>query len=194
TDYGRLAPLFSVRSYSLPWLAVELNPFHPSGGRGTLRRILDRITRSAGDRVRRYVWSQRTKRPEAVTTDYARARRTPEVLCQSASAELAFKSDHDLCMFDPPYFDYIAYSELSEFYRVWLTESELGGAPLLPDPRDPTNSFGRALGACMRRAVCRLNAGAPIAFTYHAASKPAWDAIGVALDSAELLVTGLWPV
>ena len=28
TDYGRLAPLFSVRGYSLPFLSVELNPFH----------------------------------------------------------------------------------------------------------------------------------------------------------------------
>lgn len=193
TDYGRLAPLFSVRSYSLPWLAVELNPFHPSGGRGTLRRIFDRITRSVGSQVRRYVWSRR-KGPEAVITGYAHSRRRPEVRCQSASTELVFAADHDLCVFDPPYFDYIAYSELSEFYRVWLPESRLGGKPLLPDPKDPTNSFGHALGACIKRAVCRLKGRSPIAFTYHAASKPAWDAIGIALDSAGLLVTALWPV
>ncbi len=194
TDYGRLAPLFSVRSYSWPWLAVELNPFHPSGGRGTLRKVLDRVTRSAGSEVRRHVWSQRAKKPEPVTTDYTHVRRTAEVLCQSASAELALKADHNLCIFDPPYFDYIAYSELSEFYRVWLPESNLGGKPLLPDPSDPISSFGRALGACIKRAASRLLPGSPIAFTYHAACKPAWDAIGVALDTAELMVTGLWPV
>jgi putative DNA methylase len=42
-DYGRLAPLFSVRSYSLPWLAVELNPFHPNAGRGTLAKAFKKI-------------------------------------------------------------------------------------------------------------------------------------------------------
>jgi putative DNA methylase len=193
-DYGRLAPLFSVRSYSLPWLAVELNPFHPSGGRGTLRRILARIARSGGDQVRRYVWSQRHKVPEAVMTDYSHPRRRPELFCQSASTDLVFTAGHDFCMFDPPYFDYIAYSELSEFYRVWLPESQLGGKPLLPDRDDPTLSFGHALGGCIKRAVCGLNQGSPIAFTYHSASQDAWDAIGVALDSAELWVTALWPV
>ena len=40
TDYGRLAPLFSIRAFSLPWLAVELNPLNPTGGRGTLAAAL----------------------------------------------------------------------------------------------------------------------------------------------------------
>jgi len=194
TDYGRLAPLFSVRSYAWPWLGVELNPFHPSGGRGTLRKVLDRVAKSTGNEVRRYIWSQRVKKPEPVTTNYSHVRRTPEVVCQSASAALSFKVDCDICIFDPPYYDYIAYSELSEFYRAWLAESSLGGKPLLPDPLDPVNSFGRALGSCMKRAASQLLTRFPIAFTYHAASTLAWDAVGVALDTAQLTVTGLWPV
>src|SRR2546422_6920791 len=31
----------------------------------------------------------------------------------------------DLAVFDPPYFDYIAYQELSEFHRVWLQSADI---------------------------------------------------------------------
>ena len=57
TDYGRLSALFAVRGYSLPALAVELNPLHPTGGRGTIAACLARVERAAGaTRVRRYTW------------------------------------------------------------------------------------------------------------------------------------------
>ena len=56
-DYGRLAPLFSVRSYSLPIMPVELNAFHPSAGRGTLYRHLARIEKAITSELKRYTWS-----------------------------------------------------------------------------------------------------------------------------------------
>jgi putative DNA methylase len=195
TDYGRLAPLFSVRSYALPALSVELNPLHPSAGRGTLRRNLGRLSRSTADQVRRFVWSPIQSKAIPVMMNFSHRTREAEVLCASAGSKLSSaKADIDICVFDPPYFDYIAYSELSEFYRCWLDDSLLGGQPLLPKPEDPSKSFGCALGDCLRAALRRLKQGRPIAFTYHSAHKPAWDAIGIALDKATLYVTALWPV
>jgi putative DNA methylase len=195
TDYGRLAPLFSVRSYSLPALSVELNPLHPSAGRGTLRRNLQRISRSSADQVRRYVWSPLQSKPIPVLMDFSHRVRHAEVLCASAGSELStVDANVDICVFDPPYFDYIAYSELSEFYRCWLEESKLGGRPLLPEPDNPARSFGCSLANCLREALRRLKPRRPMAFTYHSAHAPAWDALGIALDRAELCVTALWPV
>ena len=43
TDYGRLSPLFSVRGYSLPALAVELNPLNLKSGRGTIAACIERF-------------------------------------------------------------------------------------------------------------------------------------------------------
>lgn len=194
TDYGRLAPLFSVRSYSLPALAVELNPFHPSGGRGTLRKSLERVCRSTTSEVRRYVWSEDAERPEAATLRFRRSGDGAELRCASAATIVSAKADTDILLFDPPYFDYIAYSELSEFYRVWLDKSRLGGKPLLPNLDAPIESYGDLLAKCLKAALKRLKPGRPLAFTFHSADSAAWEAIGLALDRAALLITALWPV
>jgi len=196
-DYGRLAPLFSVRSYSLPAVAVELNPFHPNAGRGTLRRSLEKVIRSSSVSPRRYVWSCESSAPVAKVINFARRPvPTDGVICASA-AELPGtdrSGETDLCLFDPPYFDYIAYSELSEFYRSWLDQPTLGGVPLLPDRRAPVSSFSSLLSECLASALVRLRLGKLLAFTFHSNSRLAWDAIGSALDTAGLLVTALWPL
>lgn len=194
TDYGRLAPLFSVRSYSLPALSVELNPFHRTAGRGTLHRLLTRIE-DEPNVVRRHVWSTSRRRTIPIPTTYAPAHHATAVECRSATEpppEIAPKID--ICVFDPPYFDYIAYSELSEFYRVWLGRATLGGTPLMPSQTSPVTSFATILSASLRSVLQRMRPGAPLAFTYHAASNDAWTAIGEALDAAKLTVTALWPL
>lgn len=196
TDYGRLAPLFSVRSYSIPALAVELNPLHPTAGRGTLDRALERVVRSTSDEARRHGWDAKKSRVVPLAMRFKRAAAVGDVRCESAAeAPLRRKPDIDLCIFDPPYFDFICYSELSEFYRAWLQKGKrLGGTPLLPDRSDPAGSFGKTLGRCLSRVLTRFKTHRPLAFTYHSAQPPAWEAIGIALDHAELRVTALWPV
>jgi putative DNA methylase len=194
TDYGRLAPLFSVRSYSLPWLVVELNPFHADAGRGTLVKAFNKIRRSSKNQARRYVWSVQKRRPVPMQMSFLPLLATPDIRCVSAARQLKSMSPVDVCIFDPPYFDYIAYSELSEFYRVWHDQSELGGKPLLPNSKDPVTSFGRGLGNCLKQTIKVLRPNCPMAFTFHSLSQDAWSAIAVALEAAELRVTALWPV
>ena len=194
TDYGRLAPLFSVRSYSLPWLAVELNPLHPTGGRGTLARIFRRAARSVTSRARRHVWSLEGNKPVAQEFAFPRFTAEPDVRCMSATEPLVDLSPVNVCLFDPPYFDYIAYSELSEFYRAWHRQRALCGDPLLPKGTDPADSFGRELATCLDRVLAVLRPNRPLTFTFHSLSEGAWEAIGIALDVAQLVVTAVWPV
>lgn len=195
TDYGRLAPLFSVRSYSLPLLPVELNPLHASGGRGTLVRSFAKTVASASLSVRRYVWSPRRSRALAKTFAFAPTRDASHVACASAeNPPPSHRTPVDICVFDPPYFDFISYSELSEFYRAWLTAGNLGGSPLLPSQSQPVSTFGMRFARALRSALTRLALGRPLAFTYHSGNKEAWDAIGLALDNAGLSVTAIWPV
>lgn len=194
-EYGRIAPLFSVRGYSLPSLAVELNPLHSTAGRGTLRRSVDRVVRSSDSQVRRYVWSFKRRRPVPVTLSFSQRPPDQAIVCASAE-ERATHLDGplDLCLFDPPYFDYIAYSELSEFYRVWADRSRLGGSPLLPHRADPVGTFSNRLARCLLSIEPNLKERSPMVFTYHSASIDAWTAIGSALDKARLRITALWPL
>jgi putative DNA methylase len=194
TEYGRLAPLFSIRSYAIPALPVELNPFHPWAGRGTLRRSLKHLVDSCEGEVRRHVWSIDANRAVPKKMDFARHSIQSRVVCRSASDADSKMDIVDFCVFDPPYFDYISYSELSEFYRSWYCTARLGGDPLLPESENPTETFGRELGRCLRSMVKHLAIGRPVVFTYHASASDSWKAVGIAIDDAGLCVTALWPV
>jgi hypothetical protein len=193
TDYGRLSALFSIRSYSLPALSVELNPLHPTAGRGTLLKLLSERLAETRTTVRRTTWD--SSRAKARDHDFEFVHKAPTTIrCASALDAYPFHETIDFSFFDPPYFDYIAYSELSEFYRAWLGCIPVGGAPLLPDNSDPVKSFAASFAAALRPLRARLRATAPFAFTFHSTSMNAWNAIAAALRMADERVTGIWPV
>jgi putative DNA methylase len=196
TDYGRLSALFAVRGYSLPALAVELNPLHPTGGRGTIAACIERIERAAATtRIRRYTWHAAKQRAEPVDLELTTVGVDVALACRSADVLPAQdETEIDLCIFDPPYYDYIAYDELSAFYRAWLRDSRLAGPPLLPGKGNGAEPFGAYLGRCMKTIVARVRVGRPIGFTYHSTNADAWDAIGEAIDASNLRVTAVWPV
>ena len=198
TDYGRLAPLFSIRAFSLPWLAVRAKAAEPQRGAGNTGSCAD--TRSAFVRghspkaCARHSWQG-----VPVTLIWPRRRDGHRVHCADADAaqpdvraiaeELA-----DLCVTDPPYYDFIPYDTLSQVYRAWLPgPRELAGQPLLPSGDDPAAEFGTRLGQALAFTVSACKPGAVAAFTYKG-DADAWDAVAVALDQAKLRVTGLWPV
>lgn len=194
-DYGRLSALFSVRGYSLPALPVELNPLHDDAGRGTLRQCIERVARAGVTKSRRHVWVPSMNRVAPKSLALPTNADVTDIGVVSATADpMRSGPSADLCVFDPPYFDYIAYSELSEFYRAWLESPPDPAAPLLPDGDDPGESFGLNLGVALRGVLARLAPGRPLAFTYHSTNPDAWRAIAIALDEAKLRLTGLFPV
>lgn len=192
-DWGRLAPLFSVRGFSLPALTVELNPFHPTGGRGTFKSARSRMMERIDAGVRRARLDGVKAERAAIQLPVQAA--SIDVICRSAD-DVTGQTDvaATICVTDPPYFDYIAYSELSEFFRVWLREPSLAGAPLLPAAESPVESFAAGLGGALKATLGRLQRDTPLVFTYHSGNYDAWRAIGEAFDVADLAVVALWPV
>ncbi|MGY1608746.1 DNA methyltransferase [Geodermatophilus sp. SYSU D00700] len=201
TDYGRLAPLFSVRAFALPWLTVELNPLHRTGGRGTLAAALTRVARSCEDTVRRHVLTGRG-RLTPLTMTLTRTTTGHQVAGADATAaptdtpptaaRIDVAAAH-LVFTDPPYFDFISYDALSQIFRAWQPQPPLCGRPLLPDGDDPVEAFGLRLGTALTSATARCRPDGLLAFTYKGGDD-AWDAVGIALDEAKLRVTALWPV
>ncbi len=108
TDYGRLSALFSVRGYPLPALPVELNSLHPDGGRGTIHQCIERVARSAAKTIRRYIWHPTKSAPTATSFSFTPYVDSTQVVCSPAESPLDSPDQADLCIFDPPYFDYIA--------------------------------------------------------------------------------------
>ncbi len=193
TDYGRLAALFSVRGYSLPALPVELNPLHSSGGRGTIRQCLNRVVRSATSSVRRSVYNVATRNAEARVLDLPPQPGAIDLRCSSA-ADTQPSATIDLLVFDPPYYDYIVYDELTELFRAWSDRDNQRGQTLQSATESDGSKFGVALADCLRPALAARTEGLPIAFTYHSSNPVAWSAIGFALDETKLRITAMWPV
>jgi putative DNA methylase len=199
TDYGRLAPLFmGVRAYAMPVLAVELNPLHPTGGRGTLAATIRRIAQTDVTYVRRHTFEPESR--EIVTHDFVARRDVPsKIACRSADRGLpADLGKLTAAVSDPPYFDYISYSDLSLFFRAWHGPTDraerLGGTPIYPVGANAATTFRDRLASAFKKLGERLEADAPFCFTFHATSASAWDALGQALRAASFTVIAAFPV
>jgi putative DNA methylase len=199
TDYGRLAPLFTgVRAYSMPVLAVELNPLHRTGGRGTLVATLRRLEHTEVETVRRHSYDPVTS---AVKSHDFVARRPGPARLACRSADRGLPNDLgpvDIALSDPPYFDYISYSDLSLFFRAWHGAGSraegLAGAPIYPIGSDGGTTFRTRLALSFGKVRAALADDGVFCFTFHASTEAAWDAIGAAVRDAGLRVTTAFPV
>jgi putative DNA methylase len=199
TDYGRLAPLFAgLRSYAMPILSVELNPLHPDAGRGTLSATMRRIERSLGTEYRRHVYDPRLGQTTKQVFKSRAYFGAVKLSCQSAETGLPNDLGKcDLILTDPPYFDFISYSDLSLFYRAWLwpgSDGSLGGEPIFPHGNNAKEEFSAHLARAFAKAHDALRPEGIFLFTFHSANSEAWDALTDALTTARLIVSATFPV
>jgi adenine-specific DNA methylase len=121
-----------------------------------------------------------------------------QVIC--GSAERRFPGQLGSCsaiVTDPPYYDFIAYSDLSLLHRCWFERNageRLAGAPIYPLGGGGSADFARRLGRALRNAARAVEADGVVAFTYHSAHANAWHALSEAVAAADLTVTAVFPV
>jgi putative DNA methylase len=120
------------------------------------------------------------------------------------SAELPLPADSvDVVVTDPPYFDFVHYSELSDFFFAWLSpvlktrypwfdkdNSSSSGEVQHKDPGEFAKLLGDVLAECSRV----LNGDGLLAFSFHHSRYDGWLAIYKAVTSAGLKVVAAHPV
>jgi putative DNA methylase len=169
---------------ALPWDFAEANPFSTASGSWPsqldwVARVVERLNPAATGR--------------ALRADAADVR--PEL----AGASVV------VCT-DPPYYDYFAYSALSDYFHLWLREA-LGDAwpGWFAERRPPRTgevgpgggaAFAASLGAILRRLREVADPALPITifYGYRQTSGPAWEGFAHAVASAGLVVTATWPI
>jgi adenine-specific DNA methylase len=201
--WRRLAPLFSIRAFRHVSRPVEINPWLDGTGRGTFPNAVRQVQRAINwARAHKYAHngevmcpsqSSRPEHPESPSVS----------ILQRDSRNLEFLDDStiDLVLTDPPYFDNIAYSELSDFYVPWLQQFGLippdGEMPygskqnLAAKARDgaAASKFQSSLRECFCE-ICRvLRPNGRLVFTYQHQTADGWHALASAL-----IGTGLQPV
>ena len=115
--WRRLTPLFSIRAYRHIARPIEINPWLEKNGRGTFPNAVRAVVRA----------SKALKDP---LEPGPRGNLKPVKDCSGETVEIvcgdARRMNHiqshsiDLVLTDPPYFDYIAYSELGHFFTPWF--------------------------------------------------------------------------
>lgn len=120
----------------------------------------------------------------------------------------------DAVVTDPPYFDAIAYADISDYFYVWLKRS-LGDAfpevfvtPLTPKAEEATalphrhdgdseaadEHFQRKLAESLRQARSRIRPGGVVSVMFAHQSTEAWTALVNAVFAAGLTIVGTWPI
>jgi putative DNA methylase len=114
----------------------------------------------------------------------------------------------DLVITDPPYADSVMYSELSDYFYVWLREA-LGYSHLnflsehVDDRREAVHNSGRGrdgdfyshmLGLVFVEAMRVLKPRGRLTFTFHHSGEDAWEQVLAALRTAGIVVERWWPV
>ncbi len=134
------------------------------------------------------------------------------VFCGS-STELAQLADAslDLVITDPPFGGLLHYSELSDFFYVWLRLAlkreypQIFSAEYTPksleavanrarEPKDPDGFYQRLLTQCWREAHRLLKPSGILAFTFHHSEDEPWVAVLESLFDAGYYLEATYPI
>lgn len=132
---------------------------------------------------------------------------------QGSSTELIQVPDGslDLVITDPPFGDLVQYSELADFFYVWLrlvlrrhypdiysgeyTPKTLEAvANKFREPEDPNGFYQRLLTQCWRESHRALKVGGILAFTFHHSEDDPWVAVLESLFDAGFYLEATYPI
>jgi len=201
--WRRLAPLFSIRAFRHVSRPVEINPWLDGTGRGTFPNAVRQVQRSIAS----------AKAPQVASLDggfraYKRVdgERYGRILQGDSRQPFDVpERSVDLILTDPPYFDNIAYSELSDFYLPWLQSFNLA-------VRQPGNAhvqhnlaarsrgeegyqlFREGLGRCFSQMRRALKPDGRLVFSYQHSTGAAWEALAHALACGGFVPIQVFPL
>jgi adenine-specific DNA methylase len=137
----------------------------------------------------------------------------PASISQGSSTDLAHfaNGSMDLVITDPPFGGLLHYSELSDFFYVWLRlvlkdkYPEIFGPEFTPksleavankarEPEDPDGFYQRLLTQCWSEAHRILKPGGVLAFTFHHSEDEPWVAVLESLFEGGFYLEATYPI
>lgn len=134
-------------------------------------------------------------------------------IAQCSSTDLSHYADNelDLIVTDPPFGGLLHYSELSDFFYVWLKrllepdypdifsgeyspKSMEAVANKAREPDDPDGFYQRLLTACWKEAHRVLKPGGMLAFTFHHSEDAPWVSVLESLFDAGFFLEATYPI
>ena len=201
--WRRLTPLFSIRAFRHIQRPVEVNPWVDGTGRGTFPNTVRRLMRARD-------FAAAPKEPSKgdvfVSVPVRQTDTPPRILNESSCRLSGIKSGSvDIVLTDPPYFDNINYSQLSEFFVPWMHHAGLTGAArtasvvkraLKARRADPSSAdaFVDGLGRVFMEIERVLKPDGLVVFTYRHSQADAWQSLARAIAKSGLAVSTMFPI
>lgn len=223
TGYDKLVPHMSNNNYHPKSAPVE-NCVFPSLGRGNWASCVEGIiegrewARNPWEAVSRTTLSR--THPELAAQGSGKSEKVypgdpvkgVDIFCGS-STDLAQLSDAsaDLVITDPPFGGLLHYSELADFFYVWIrlalkdkypayfsadyTPKTLEAvANRAREPEDPDGFYQRLLTQCWREAYRIIKPSGILAFTFHHSADEPWVAVLESLFDAGFYLEATYPI
>lgn len=206
--YRRTSAMFAMHGFRHIVRPVEVNPWLAGEGRGTFPNVAAKVLRAL-DYAHAPHFYVRSGLSEPQTLQPKR-RGTSRIYNKSSESmsEVGTRTV-DLVLTDPPYFDNVSYSELSDFYLAWA--QYLGSAPvgyrsasrsapmresLAVVTRDEASrsKFADQLARIFREVHRVLRIDGRLVFTYHHTSSEAWLLLAQAIIASGFTVVRTFPM
>jgi len=199
--------IFRTNSFNPPLSPAESNVWGSEYGRGTFKsswRMVRKGVEYAKSPTERHIVDGETVETDPFSQPIGE---NSEVRLGDAR-EITDENEYDAILTDPPYYDNVIYSELSNFFYVWLKqllEDEYEGFDQEQTPQKESIVANPAVGkgeaefeseikqafAVMENA---LKDDGVLSFTYHHSSSESWGELLSALCDAGFEVTASYPI
>jgi putative DNA methylase len=217
---GFITDIFRTHSFSPSMSPVEANCYDTAKGRGAFTAFVNLVIE--GKEYCRYPFERihdgtsmkkvklQPKNPSRVTENYQNLAKDADVMLRCGSSEHLEIPDRvvDAVVTDPPYYGNVMYSELSNFFYVWLRIALKDRYDIFNDPLVPTDEevienryqgkekeeFIHSLTKVFSEANRVLSSDGILVFTFHHKKKEAWGAILRTILDSGFYVTTTYPV
>jgi adenine-specific DNA methylase len=216
-------PMFSNNNFHPKSTTVE-NSVFPSLGRGNWASSIEGCIEGRDWALKPWeaVSAEGLKRQDAALADRISGKSEKvfpgdpvagaEVVCGSSTELTQLPSgSQDLVITDPPFGGLLHYSELSDFFYVWLRLVLKGRYPdyfraeytpksleavanRAREPEDPDGFYQRLLTQCWREAHRTLKPSGILAFTFHHSEDKPWVAVLESLFDAGFYLEATYPI
>ena len=220
--YRKLTPLFGLHAFNVVNRPVENNVWGTHYGRGSFVKCVNKMLKGKlyayepyeityqDGKPKRVFTGERVVATVATTLEEWQRGNFQSLLLNQSSIELSCLESNsvDLILTDPPYYNNLSYSELSDFYYVWIREylpkvghnennvsTPYQDALYVNRNGDPSHyHFVQQLTRIFVQCRRVLKPDGLMVFTFHHRDLDAWEALAKALWEVDFKVTNILPL